>query len=417
MGATDRTGVSRRRLLLGGAAAGAGAAVTLGAERAGLLPGSATEPAADTAGINGERIVPFHGAHQAGVTSAPGAYATYLAFDLLDSTDRERLRAWLRLLSDDAARITQGRGALADLEPELAVRPAGLTATFGLGREAVRRTGAEEPAWLGPLPAFPQIDALEDRWSDGDLVVLLHGDDPTAISHLARMLVRDSRAFATLRWRQSGFRRAYGSDAAGTTMRNLFGQVDGSTTPKPGSADFDAAVWAGDDSPAWLRGGTSLVLRRIAMDLEGWDEVGREGREHSVGRRLSDGAPLTGGTERDDVDLEATDASGFTVINPAAHVARSRVSDPAQGIVRIGFSYDDPVEEGALDAAGRPAVSNVGLLFGSWQRDVDAQYVPMQRRLAEADLLNTWTTPIGSGVWAIPPGCDEGGFVGETLFA
>ncbi|MDN4476030.1 Dyp-type peroxidase [Demequina sp. SYSU T00192] len=415
MGDTPRRGPSRRQLLLGGAAVGAGAAATLGAERAGLLPG--TGPAADTTGVNGERIVPFHGARQAGVTSTPGAYATYVAFDLLESTDRDGMRAWLSLLSDDAARLTQGRGALADLEPELAVRPAGLTATFGLSREAVHRAGAAAPDWLRPLPAFPKIDALEDRWSGGDVVVLLHGDDPTSISHLLRMLVRDSRSFATVRWRQDGFRRAYGSDPHGTTMRNLFGQVDGTTTPRPEDAGFDAAVWAGPEAPAWLRGGTSLVLRRIAMNLETWDEVGVDGRENAIGRRLSDGAPLTGGTEHDDVDLEATDASGFTVVNPAAHVARARVEDPSSRIVRIGYNYDDPVEAGAVDTQGRPAVSNVGLLFGSWQRDVDAQYVPMQRRLAEADLLNTWTTPIGSGVWAIPPGCEEGGFVGETLFA
>jgi len=412
--AGTRRGPSRRQLLLGGVAAGAGGALALGAERAGALPGSG--PEADTAGVNGERLVPFHGEHQAGVTSTPGAHATYLAFDLLPGTDRAGLRAWLSLLSDDAARLTQGRGALADLEPELAVRPAGLTATFGVGPAAVALAGAEAPAWLGPLPAFA-IDRLEDRWSDGDVVVLIHGDDPTAIAHLVRMLVRDSRSFGTLRWRQDGFRRAYGSDPRGTTMRNLFGQVDGSTTPRPDDAGFAAAVWAGTEAPAWLRGGTSLVLRRIAMNLETWDEVGIAGRENAVGRRLSDGAPITGGTESDDVDLEATDASGFTVVNPAAHVARARETDPALRIVRIGYNYDDPVEPGALDSQGRPAVSNVGLLFGSWQRDVSTQFTPMQERLAEADLLNTWTTPIGSAVFAILPGCADGGFVGETLFA
>ncbi|SNQ49443.1 hypothetical protein FRACA_3300004 [Frankia canadensis] len=35
--------------------------------------------------------------------------------------------------------------------------------------------------------------------------------------------------------------------------------------------------------------------------------------------------------------------------------------------------------------------------------------------LAELDLLNEWVTPIGSAVFAIPPGCAAGGFVGETL--
>ncbi|WP_062380937.1 Dyp-type peroxidase [Demequina pelophila] len=413
---TDRSapGPSRRQLLLGGgAAAGAGALAALGAERA---VAAAAGPAADEAGVNGARTVPFHGPHQAGVTARQGAHATYLAFDLDPATDRDGLRAWLRLLTDDAARLTQGRGGLADLEPELAARPAGLTATIGLGLATVERAGAQPPSWLGPLPSFP-IDALEDRWSGGDLVVLLQGDDPTAVSHLARMIVRDSRAHGTLRWRQTGFRRAYGTDARGTTFRNLFGQVDGSTTPAPGTAEFDAAVWARDDAPGWLQGGTSLVLRRIAMDLEGWDAVDLAGRSNALGRDHATGVPLTGGEETDPIDLAAVGPTGLTVVNPVSHAARAHETDPTRMIVRLGHSYDDPVEDGSLDSRGRPAVSNVGLLFGSWQADVTAQFVPLQERLAQADLLNEWTTPIGSGVWAIPPGCAEGGFIGETLFA
>ena len=39
----------------------------------------------------------------------------------------------LRLLTDDARRLTQGRPALADTEPELADCPARLTVTFGFG--------------------------------------------------------------------------------------------------------------------------------------------------------------------------------------------------------------------------------------------------------------------------------------------
>ncbi len=58
-----------------------------------------------------------------------------------------------------------------------------------------------------------------------------------------------------------------------------------------------------------------------------------------------------------------------------------------------------------------------GLLFASYQADVDRQFLPIQRRLDESDMLNEWTTPIGSAVYAIPPGCAEGGFIGESLFA
>ena len=37
-------------------------------------------------------------------------------------------------------------------------------------------------------------------------------------------------------------------------------------------------------------------------------------------------------------------------------------------------------------------------------------------RLAQADALNTWTRPIGSAVFAIPPGVHDGQFLGQGLF-
>ena len=43
------------------------------------------------------------------------------------------------------------------------------------------------------------------------------------------------------------------------------------------------------------------------------------------------------------------------------------------------------------------------------------QFVPVQRRLAEADLLNLWTTPIGSAVFAVLPGAQPGEVLGEAL--
>ena len=37
-------------------------------------------------------------------------------------------------------------------------------------------------------------------------------------------------------------------------------------------------------------------------------------------------------------------------------------------------------------------------------------------RLAELDLLNLWTTPIGSAVFAVLPGAQEGEVLGQALF-
>jgi dye decolorizing peroxidase len=391
---------------LGGAAVGIGVAATASAARAGVLP-APSRP--DLDGLNGDRVVPFYGAHQAGVTSTPGAFVTYVSLALLSSTTREDMRSLMRLLTDDAARLTQGIGPLADIEPELVANPAGLTVTFGFGAGFVARAGATAPRWLATLPAF-SIDRLEERYSGADLLLILHGDDKVVISHAVRLLLRDSRRFASHLWTQSGFRQSYGTAPQGTTMRNLFGQLDGTANFAPGSKDFDAAVSARADAPGWLQGGgTSFVLRRIAMDLEGWDEVGREGRGEVVGRHIDTGAPLTGKHEHDAPDFEAKGPLGFTVINPASHIARAHAAEPEQSIVRMAHNYDDPPEG--------EATSNVGLLFGSWQADVAAQFVPMQERLAQGDLLNQWTTPIGSTVVAIPPGCEPGGFIGEGLLS
>jgi dye decolorizing peroxidase len=398
-----RGGPTRRQLLLGGAVAGAGAVAAVGAD---ALTRPAAAPATVAEPLAGAGTVPFHGAHQAGIAAPPQAHTTLVALDLHDATDRDALRRMMRLLTDDAARLTQGAAALADSEPELALVPAHLTVTFGFGPELVRRalTGsATAPAWLRPLPAFT-VDRLEDAWSGGDLLLQIAADDPVTVAHAQRMLLKDTRSFATVRWAQPGFRRARGSEASGTTMRNLFGQVDGTVNPQPGTADFDDLVWVRD---GWLAGGTSLVLRRIRMDLDKWDRLDRGGREQSVGRTLADGAPLTGTDEHDEPDFEATTAIGFPVIAEFSHLRRARSEDPRQRIHRRAYNYDA--------APTGDEVSSSGLLFVSHQADVDAQFVPLQQRLDELDLLNEWTTPIGSAVFAIPPGCAEGGYVGETV--
>lgn len=399
---SGRVRPSRRQFLLGGAVAGAGAAAAIGIDYA-TRTGAASAPApAQVEQIHGTVTVPFYGVHQAGIDTPHQAHATLVGLDLLPDTDRDALRRLMRILTDDAARLTQGRGALADTEPELARTPARLTVTFGVGEQFVARAGEAAPAWLRPLPPF-SVDRLDPQLSDGDLVMQIAGDDPLAVAHATRMLLKDARSFARLRWTQHGFTRAYGSEESTRTMRNLFGQVDGTANPRPGTPEFDATVWA---SGGWLAGGTSMVVRRIRMDLDGWDELDRVGRELSVGRTLATGAPLTGSDEFDEPDFEAIGASGFPVIPDFAHMRRAR-GDGRERIFRRSFNYDAP-------GLGE-SVSESGLVFISFQADPDAQFVPMQRRLDELDLLNQWTTPIGSSVVAILPGCEEGGYIGETL--
>ncbi len=389
---------SRRSFLAVGLAGVGGLAV--GAVAGAAAAQESPPPKSD---LVGQTAVPFFGAHQAGVETQPPAHATFLGFDLDRRTDQEGLSRLLRLWTDDAARLTSGRGALADTESELAAGPARLTVTLGLGPGALDRIGlpASERRGVRPLPPF-RIDRLEVAWTGGDLLLQVCADDALVVSHAARMLTKDVRTFGTLRWRQDGFQRR--PSASGGDRRNLLGQVDGTANPEPGTTNFERTVWI-ETGPA--AGGTTLVLRRIRMDLDRWDRLDRPDRELVVGRRLADGAPLTGHSVDDDPDLEATDPTGLPVIPEFAHVRRAHPSVTGTRILRRGFNYEVVGPDGKVEA---------GLLFAAFQADITADYLPIQRSLDELDLLNDWTTPIGSAVFLVPPGCRPGGFVAHELF-
>ncbi|MEU8278656.1 Dyp-type peroxidase [Microbispora bryophytorum] len=393
--------LTRRGLLTGGAVAAAAAACAP-ASAVPDTPGRASPGPAPLPG--GDAVEPFHGAHQAGVATSPQTFAVFAGFGLRTGTGRVALARLMRLLTDDARRLTRGEPALADTDAELALLPARLTVTFGFGSGLFKAAGAGH---LAPqaLPAF-KVDALQSRWSGGDLLVQVCADDRVTLAHALRVLVRDARSFAILRWTQHGFRQSPQVRAPGTTQRNLMGQLDGTVNPRLGSADFERAVWVRD---GWLRGGTTLVLRRIRMDLEKWDAADRSAKEFSVGRRLDTGAPLTGRAETDEPDFAALGPSGLPIISEYAHIRRARVADPGLRILRRAYNY-----ENGLSPEGRP---DAGLLFASYQADVARQFVPIQQRLAEVDLLNQWITPIGSAVFAIPPGCSPDGWIGETLLS
>ncbi|MEO3924973.1 Dyp-type peroxidase [Micromonosporaceae bacterium B7E4] len=403
--------MSRRRLLTGGAlgvgGAVAGAAAGVAATAAGrqtpapvpLDPGAATAVGTD--------VEPFHGARQAGIATDPQAHASFVAFTLHRGVDRAALGRLMRLLTDDAARLTQGGAPLADTEPELAVLPARLTITFGFGPGLYAAAGREDrrPPSVAELPVF-EIDRLQPAWSGGDLLVQICADDPLTVTHAQRMLVKDARPFAAVRWVQRGFRRSRGAQADGHTQRNVMGQLDGTANPRPGSVAFEQSVWGGD-GPDWLRDGSTLVLRRIRAELETWDKLGRADKELAVGRRLDTGAPLSGRHEQDEPDFSALNEAGLPVMPDFAHVTRARVMDDRLKILRRPYNYD-----GVPDAAGR---ADSGLIFAAYQADIERQYLPIQRRLAERDLLNDWITPIGSAVFAIPSGCEPGGWIGERV--
>lgn len=433
--------VSRRGLLLGtggfigGGLVGAAATYAAAPTRAAIAP-DAIQPAVTVSpGIANTKVtvsepygtqkLPYYGPRQAGVDTPMQAHGIFIGLNLNADTDGDRIAAMMRLLTDDAARLTQGRGALADLDEELAAAPARLTITFGFGAEIFSRTNsALKPSWLKPLPEY-SIDQLDPEYTGGDLLIQIQGDDAISVAHARRMLLKDARAFASVAWTQTGFTHARASHPDDTTTRNLFGQVDGSANPTRGSDTAERIVWgvgAGDgrgtkDLRPWIENGTSVVIRRIAMDLDEWDELDRLMQEDVMGRKLGSGAPLTGSKEHDEPDFDAVGPAGFPVISDISHIRRAQTSDSDEAMFRRSFNYDDPPTTSESAVHGQTRVSASGLIFVAFQCDVEQQYVPIQNRLAESDHLNLWTIPIGSAVFAIPPGCQEGGFIGEELFA
>ena len=358
----------------------------------------------------GTAVEPFYGRHQSGVATPPQAHALFVGLDLRPAAGRsarETLTAVLKLWTSDAARLTQGEPALADTEPELAVRPARLTVTVGLGSTAFDRAGLTglRPESLAPLPAF-RTDRLDAAFCGGDLLLQICADDPIVISHASRVLLKNVRSMTRQRWRQRGFRNAQGADRPGGSMRNLMGQVDG-TANLHDEAAFDRHVW--DDRPVagWFAGGTVVVIRRIRAEMDSWDELDRKSKELTVGRRLDTGAPLTGSAESDEPDLDAA-VNGIPVIPPNAHVALARHRTEDEQFLRRPYNYDDP--------PGADRTSDSGLIFAAFQRDPARQFVPVQERLAAADALNQWITTVGSATFAILPGVPAaGGYLGQSL--
>lgn len=397
-----RRSPSRRAVILGGAVAGTGVVAAAAARLTAPGP-SAPAPARALASRD---TVPFFGPHQAGITTPAQAHVMFVSLDLRKGSGPDDVRRLMRLLSDDSARLMSGRPPLGAEDGELPGLPSRLSVTVGFGAGLLDAAGKGDrcPAVIRSLPAFPG-DRLEARWSGGDLLLQVCSDDPMPLSYAVRRLVRDAKSMATVRWVQRGFNQARNSEPAGTTTRNLMGQRDGSANPVGESAIADV-VWSRGE-PGWLAGGTMLVLRRIRMSLDAWDDFGREGKELAMARRLDTGGPVTGGGERDRPDLTKTDSLGLPVVADSAHVVQATPQDPGERMLRRGFSFDDgPTADGTPDA---------GLLFAAYQADAAAAFVPVQRRLAQADALNLWITHIGSAAFAIPPGCAEGQFLGQSL--
>ena len=384
-----------RSASLGGLGATAGAAAWSG----GLAAAAADVPATAAGAI------PFYGAHQAGIATPAQNHLQFAALDMVSNSVAD-LRKLLQSWSDAAARMVRGQliGPVktgnkppADTGEAIGLPPSLLTVTLGFGATLFDSNGQDrfglgsrQPAPLVGLPAFLG-DALQPQISGGDLGVQVCADDPQVAFHAMHELIRLAIGIAAPRWLLAGAGRT-GNSRHQSLPRNLMGFQDGTANiVVEDTAALDKFVWASEPtSPAWMRGGSYLVARRIEINLRLWDSTGLGGQQQTIGRDKLGGSVLG-------------------QVPPTAHILlASPARNHGQRLLRRGYSFVDGIDP---STGGMGA----GLMFLCYQRDPRRQFIPIQRSIAGIDALSLYIKHVGSAVFACPPGASPGGFVGEQL--
>lgn len=364
-----------------------------------------------------EAAVPFHGTHQPAVTVS-GSAGLVGAFDVTveSRADLARLFSDLSatidgLMADRPVRERGGGFPPSDTGILDADHPPTHTAVvLGLGASLFDdRFGLADrmPPQLQMMPRFPNDRLVTPARSNGDLSLTISANSPEAVVHATRQILRATRGRLTPRWVQSGSnqRQADRADGGTFTGRNLLGFRDGTVNPNPDeSATMDDVVWvqAVDAHPSWTVGGSYQAIRVIRMLVEFWDRTRLSEQEAIFHRHRDTGAPLGRSEEFDDPDFadEAALNSHIGRINP--HTSGS----PRFVMLRSGFNYANGLDENdQLDE---------GLVFVSYQRDLETGFIGTQRRL-DGEALEEYVAPTGGGLFFVPPGPGEGEYLAQSL--
>jgi deferrochelatase/peroxidase EfeB len=401
---------------------------------AGVLPLLHTTASASTEAAAASQLpegVPFWGKYQGGIATPMQRHTYFAAFDVT-ADKRADLVKLMRAWTDAAAQMAGGPAQFdpkADLDqPQeqsgaaVGLPASRLTLTFGFGPTLFESNGQDRfglakqrPAALADLPRFAGEQLVPER-TGGDLAVQACADDPQVVEAAVRRLAGLAYGVAVMRWAQTGFT---GGFKPGETPRNTMGFKDGTmNVPVMDAKAMDQFVWVGEEGPAWMRNGSYMVIRPIRISLDHWDRMKVSFQEQTIGRHKASGAPIGKQNEFDALDLDATDKDGNPLIieNSHAAMAAPQRNDGAQ-ILRRGYSYDNGVVRVAERWPPWRQVTTFdsGLLFQCYQRDPRTGFTRIFAKMALIDMLNQFTTHVGSGLFACPPGVKPGEYIGQSL--
>src|SRR5580704_776436 len=412
---------SRRQLLAGAGAFGAGAVAGGLAGYFARPPEATPAGAGETAGQNG-LTVPFYGPHQAGIATPAQDRLAFGSLNVVAGATRADLRDLLREWTAAAARMAQGKliGEVAsryappvDTGEAVGSPVSRLTITLGYGPSLFdQRFGlaGRKPSALAQLPPLPN-ENLDPDYTGGDLCIQACSDDPLVAFHAVRNMARIGMGVVEHNWMELGFGRTSTTTGSQPTPRNLLGFKDGTRNIKAEQASLmNDYVWVGreTDQP-WLRGGSYLVARKIRIFVENWDRDYLQDQENTIGRAKVSGAPLSGGKEFTTPDFAATGSDGQPAIPAHAHIRLASFEhNGGTRILRRGYSFTDGIDPQAGTLLG-------GLFFIAFMKN-PVQFVRLQQSLA-SDALNEYIHHTGSAVFACPPGLRPGHDWGTSLFA
>lgn len=208
---------------------------------------------------------PLKDRYQPGILEPVPAVARYVLFNLADpSVDAEAIQAALTRLSPLAN---------------------GSDVVVGFGPSLVKALGAEIPG-LHEFPSDFSGHGVKVPATPGTLWCWVRGDDLGHLLHLTRKVQKALAPAFVVRHVLDAFRHALGESGHG---RDLTGFEDGTENPT-GDAALEAAFAHGLGEG--LDGSSYVAVQQWVHDLDAFEALGEQERDHCIGRRLSDNEEL-----------------------------------------------------------------------------------------------------------------------------
>jgi putative iron-dependent peroxidase len=226
--------------------------------------------------------------YQPGILDGVPAVARYVLFNLASGVD--------------AAAIKEALTRLAPLVN-------GSDVVVGVGPSLVKALGADVPN----LHEFPDLSGhgVKVPSTPGTLWCWLRGSDLGDLLHVTRKVQKALAPAFTVRHVLDAFRHAWSEGGHG---RDLTGFEDGTENPE-GEAAEEAAFAHGLGEG--LDGSSYVATQQWVHDLDAFEALGDQDRDHAIGRRLSDNEELEDAPEASHVKRTAQES-----FDPEAFVLR-----------------------------------------------------------------------------------------------